>query len=54
MRCNDVPHYNSELLEDATLVDVQLTYNIQEFWGLKRIYYSPRPAIVDLTDHVFS
>ena len=34
VRCVDVPIYDSAILEDATYVDVQLSYNLQEYWGL--------------------
>ena len=54
VRCIDVPLYDSELLEDQTYVDLQLSYNLQEYWGLSRILYYPKIHIANLTQHNFA
>ena len=54
VRCLGVPVYDSSVLPDPTYVDVQLSYNLQEYWGMQRILYYPRVHIEKITQHVFS
>ena len=52
--CLDIPIYESSVLPDPTYVDLQLSYNLQEYWGLKRILYYPKIVIDTLSQHNFS
>jgi hypothetical protein len=51
--CVDIPVYTNALLPVAMYVDFHLSYNLQEFWGRKRIMYYQVTTISSLDYYKF-
>ena len=51
--CVDIPVYTNALLPVTMYVDFHLSYNLQEFWGRKRIMYFKVTTITSLDYYKF-